>query len=184
MISTKQQDFVLRSPSLDDVPTTVELINASLLDRTGRVDRSTYSVEQMRTYWEQPDFDYSKNIRLAEDNGQIIGYCGVFSTSPGREYEITACTDPTQRGRGIGTSLMQWAESRIIEKHSLASSGEQVLVHCNNLNKNVAGTQLLLDLGYQRARSFYEMKIEMTDMPAPPVWPAGITVRKHDCQPG
>jgi mycothiol synthase len=174
MKPTEQPDFILRSPTLDDIPATVKLLNACWIDRIGRAQ---YTIDHLREFWTQPEVDYRQNIRLAVDQAQIIGYCGVVSTGPDGHYDLMACTHPTRRGQGIGTALMQWAEARIAEHRSLIPADRAAVIRCRNFSTNVAGTQLLLDLGYQSVRRFYEMKIDMSSAPPPPVWPTGITVR-------
>lgn len=104
MKPTEQPDFILRSPTLDDIPATVELLNACWIDRIGRAQ---YTIDHLREFWTQPEVDYRQNIRLAVDQAQIIGYCGMVSTGPDGHYDLMACTHPTRRGQGIGTALMQ-----------------------------------------------------------------------------
>ena len=174
MNSTTLLNFIIRSPTLADLSATVELLNTCWIERIGG---GQDTVDQLRAFWTQPEVDYQQNIRLAVDQAQVIGYCGVVSTGSDGHYEVIACTHPTRRGQGIGTALMQWAEARIAEHRSLISADGAVIIRCRHFRTDVAGTQLLLDLGYQSVRRFYEMKIQMSSAPPPPVWPTGITVR-------
>ncbi len=174
MTSTKQRGFILRPPTLDDVQATVDMLNASSLDTLGTL---SHSVDFMRQQWERPDSTHEKNIRLAVDDGQVVGYCSVGSSAPYVQNFLTPRTHPAQRGRGIGTALTRWGEKRAAENLPLASPNARVTAVCINFSTNPAGAQVILDLGYHHIRSYFEMKIELESAPPPPVLPAGITVR-------
>ena len=66
----EQQDFMLRSPTLEDMPAVVEMLNACWSDTVGS---HPFDMEEMRVDWASPGFDYTQDIRLAMDGDQIAG---------------------------------------------------------------------------------------------------------------
>jgi len=173
MSATKPTDFTLRPPTLDDLPAIVELINRCSMATIGE---ASLSVEQLRGHWEEPDFAYSKQVCLAIEGAQIVGYCAISLAGTSGNYDLMINTHRTA-DRDVGMRLMQWAETYVIGKPPLAPPNRQVKIHSNNYRTDGVGRQLLLDRGYKRIRSFYEMKIEMISAPLAPVWPVGILVR-------
>lgn len=174
MTSATQPTFTLRPPTLDDIPAIVAMLNACWLDTIGT---PSFSEEAMSAQWTRPGFDPSKDIRLAVDDDQLVGYCTVFCSAPYVSNFLMPRTHPAHRDRGIGTALTQWGEGRVAEHLSLAPANARVTVGCSNFAPHTAGAQLLCDLGYELMRSGYEMKIEMTNPPLPAHWPTGITAR-------
>lgn len=174
MTSTLQPSFSLRPPTLDDVPAAVAMLNACWQDTVGT---PSFSEDMLRINWAEPSFDYTRDVCLAVDSDQVVGYCVVHCAAPYVSNFLMPRTHPAQRGRGIGTALTQWGEARVAEHLNLAPPTARVTVGCSNFGTHTAGAQLLLDLDYQHVRSGYEMKIELADAPPTPCWPAGITVR-------
>lgn len=176
MTTAKPLDFLLRPSTLEDLPAIVAMLNACWLETLGT---PSFSEEVMRMNWQRPGFDFTQDVRLAVDDGQVVGYCGVSCTAPYVSNGLAAHTHPAQRGRGIGAALTRWGEARIAASLPLAPPHARVTIVCSNFGAHTAGAALLLDLGYRHIRSGYEMKIEMAgpDAPAPPHWPAGVTVR-------
>jgi GNAT superfamily N-acetyltransferase len=178
MTALKRHPFLLRPPALDDLPAVVELLNACLLDTIGT---PSASVEVMRMNWQQPGFDYTRDVRLAVEGSQMVGFCLVSCSPPYVSNGIYAQTHPAHRDHGVGAALTKWGEERIAENIPLAPPNARVTANCSNFGTHTAGAALLLDLGYRRIRSGYEMKIEMAGPegapPPPAAWPAGVTVR-------
>jgi mycothiol synthase len=174
MDSIEQQRFILRSPTLDDIPAAVAMLNANALDVAGT---QPFTAERLRGEWEEPGFDYSADVCLAWVDNQVAGYGAFFSRAPYVRSFLLARTHPDHYGQGIGTALTRWGEARGAAKLHMAPPAARVTVGCNNFVAHKAGAELLLDLHYQHVRTFYEMKIEMASAPPEPVWPAGISVR-------
>jgi len=175
LTNEKTYDFVLRPPTLEDIPATVAMLNECWLESVGT---TSFTNEQLHAIWHLPDFDFPHNVRLAVDSdGQILGYCIIFCRAPFLNNYLMPRTHPAYRNRGIGTALTAWGEARSNENLALAPPDARVIVGCSNFGTHVAGAQLLVDRGYHLVRSGYEMKIEMASAPPAPQWPANITVR-------
>ena len=170
----EQQDFMLRSPTLEDMPAVVEMLNACWSDTVGS---RPFDMEEMRVDWASPGFDYTQDIRLAMDGDQVVGHVSVWSRAPYVRNFVFARTHPAHRGRGIGAALTRWGESRVAENIPLAPPNARVTIGCDNFSTHAAGAELLRELGYEHIRSGYEMKIEMASPPPTPRLPEGITIR-------
>jgi [ribosomal protein S18]-alanine N-acetyltransferase len=57
--------------------------------------------------------DTSKEIYVAESDARVVGFTIINMKGPFIGYIQTVCVAAEQRGRGIGTKLIEWAEARI-----------------------------------------------------------------------
>lgn len=110
--------FTLQPPTLDDIPAIVAMLNACWLDTLGV---PAFSAGALRAQWEGPGFDPSQDIRLAVDEHGIVGYCAVYCSPPYVSNALLPHPHPAHRGRGSGTALTQWGESRVGENSDAAS---------------------------------------------------------------
>ncbi|MBX2999043.1 MAG: GNAT family N-acetyltransferase [Caldilineaceae bacterium] len=173
-ISTIASNFILRPPTWDDLPAVIEMLNLCTQEMLGT---QPFSEAMMRSDWTEPGFDVGQDCRLAVDGGAVVGYCAVYSSIPYVRCFLYTRTHPAHLGRGIGAALTGWGEERMAEKIPLAPPTARITVGTSNYHTHEPGAQLLRGLGYSCTRSSYEMMIEMTSAPPPPVWPEGITVR-------
>lgn len=167
--------YTLRAPTLDDVPAVVAILNASSLDTFGAPQ---FSEEEFRADWQEPGFNLATDSRVVTaPDGQIAGMADILFRPPYVRNFIWGRVHPDHRGLGIGTALNQWAEARVWQRIPEAPSDARVTVGCQNGSTHRAADELLKNRGYAHVRSFYSMKIEMENVPPPPAWPDGITVR-------
>lgn len=167
--------YTLHAPTLDDVPATVAMQNASSLDTFGTIQ---FTEEEFLADWQEPFFNLATDGRLVTaPNGQVVGSTDVIFRPPYVRNFIWGRVHPNFRGQGIGTVLTQWAEERIVERIPEAPADARITAGASNSNTDRAAAEMLANLGYDHARSFYSMKTEMTEAPPLPLWPAGITIR-------
>src|SRR5688572_30328384 len=102
--------FALRPATADDIPSIARVVNAGSLDVLGTaralVDPSG-------------DLRLARSVRttaektVAVDNaGQVVGFLYLMAAAPYVVIEIEGAVHPECRGYGIGTMLMDWAETR------------------------------------------------------------------------
>ena len=103
------------------------------------------------------------------DDGHLVGL-GTLRAR-GDHYEADNFVHPDFAGRGIGSFLLDWAEQRARE------DGVGVL-RVATLGRDVHALELFRRRGFRYVRSFYRMLVDLTDPPAPPVWPPGFTVAR------
>jgi [ribosomal protein S18]-alanine N-acetyltransferase len=60
--------------------------------------------------------DRSKEIYVAESDARVVGFVIINMQGAFIGYIQTVCVAADQRGRGIGTKLIEWAEARIFRE--------------------------------------------------------------------
>ena len=167
--------FVLRPPTMADVPGVVALLNANWRKLQGP---EPFTEEEVRGDWSEPGFDLATEARLITTSaGQIVAHIDFVCRTPFVRGMVWARTHPDYGDLGFGTRLTRWGEEAVRAKMGAAPDDARLTIECSNLAQDQAAADLLLGLGYLHSRSFYSMKIEMEAPPPAPVWPAGITVR-------
>jgi mycothiol synthase len=84
---------------------------------------------------------------------------------------------PAFRGQGIGTALMDWAETRAQIALDRAPAGTRVVLEASANSAHKSAIQLLQERGYGAVHRRLSMARELEgDLPAP-AWPAGMSVR-------
>jgi mycothiol synthase len=120
----------------------------------------------VRTEWSRPEFDFTRDARVVEIDGQLAGY-GVID-----HYGAAAFVHPAHEGRGIGTALLGFCEAR---ERELGRP-----VHRQRVTGgNAGGVRLLTAAGYRRARTYSRMS---RPLPGPPAVdpPPGVAIRVLD----
>lgn len=84
--------------------------------------------------------DTSKEIYVAESDAQVVGFVIINMQGAFIGYIQTVCVVAQQRGRGIGTKLIEWAEARIFR------DSPNVFICVSSFNQNAR--RLYEQLGY------------------------------------
>lgn len=167
--------YILRPPTLADVPATAALLNANSLAFVGT---PSFTEEELAADWQEPGFSLTTDSRVvATSDGQIAGMIDSFCRPPYVRYNSWGRVHPAHFGLGVGTVLTEWAEGRARQRMAAAPPDARVTVRCQNSANDQAAASLLKQLGYQHVRSTYTMQIELTEPPPAPVWPTGVTLR-------
>lgn len=172
--SDGDRPYTLRPPVDDDLPGVFELVSASDIREFGEPDSS---LEEFTADWK--GVDLARNARIAvEDGGRIVGYatCGGEGMFSGIDTE--GYVHPEREGDGIGTALIRWTEERAADFVSLAPDGARVAIQNPTNVYNAEATELLAGLGYDLARQFWRMRIDLPGAPLVSTPPDGITFRQ------
>src|SRR2546423_879583 len=104
----------LRPPTEDEIPQVAELYNA--------VSRTLYGIDvaserALRTWFNAPTTDVARNLRVADEDGTVIGYADVDP----RSSEPTRCwAEEIVRRTGdfepVAAALLDWVEQRAAEE--------------------------------------------------------------------
>ena len=133
-------------------------------------------VESLRA---MPEPAREERTILAEIDGRAVGYNRIFDW-PERDgthvWLTVGWVLPEWRGRGLGTALLHWTESRI---HELAAARPGRWEFAANAGgTEIEATTLLRDNGYTPGYTVLEMGLDWEDFASPAVaLPASIEVR-------
>jgi mycothiol synthase len=150
-----------RAPTPGDLDDIVAVVAASEEASHGVVDVTR---EDIRSDWERPSFDLSNDAVVVTDDGRIVAYAEVFS---GRGW---VHVHPQHRGRGIGSALLRWTESRARELGS-DKIGQTIP------DTNPAAVELLSSNGYSVRWETWVFQKELDTGSAEPELPEEITLR-------
>ncbi|HNA87980.1 MAG TPA: GNAT family N-acetyltransferase [Anaerolineales bacterium] len=171
------EGFTVRGATLADANVAVEMFNIWMQRMVGQDDLSNPNI--LREDWESPKFDPERDIRLVfSPAGQLVGYIEVWTNStPPVHPWIWGRVHPDFGGLGIGTSLMEWAEQHALRVLPDLPADLRFAPRTGSLRVAESSKKLLEDRGFNRIRSFYEMRIEMNEAPPSPTWSEGITLK-------
>ena len=154
-----------RAPVPADAPAVLAVIAARDRADLGETD---ITLNELDDEWAGSDVDLERDARVVEvENGRIAAYAVV------RRPGTFAVVGPGDEGGGIGSRLLEWAESRDRERgrdvHRQWVAGS-----------NATARELLTRAGYVHARSYWRMVRSLKDAPDPPDPPAGFALRAVD----
>jgi mycothiol synthase len=175
-------DFVTRPPIREDAQAIANLIALHDMTVLGAV---TFELSELLGDWEAPQFDLTKDARMVvAPDGSIVGYETVFRVFPNGLIKTDGYVHPAYVGQGIGTHLLNWAESRAREHMPEFDPALSVSLQAGFLSTDTLAHPLFESLGYRIVRHYWNMEIDLAEMPAAPVWPDEIFVRlfepEHD----
>ena len=158
----KWAEVRVRAPDTGDAPAVLDLIVARDIADLGRPD---YTLEDVRADWAAPGVDPALDAWLVEDGDGPLGYALLDDRGA-----ALVTVPPASEGRGVGTALREAAEARAIDR------GE-ALVRQYVPTTNEAARTHLLDAGYWPAFSYFRMRMDLAEVPAPP---SEVPVRAFD----
>jgi mycothiol synthase len=175
------EGFTVRPAEMDDAVAVTGVFNACSRQAMGIED---FSVEEFRSDWELPGFELASDTRVVISlAGELVAYGDVWGSSQTFvRFTSWVRVRPDFKGRGIGTYLNAWVESRAQQDIGHAPEGARVVL-MNWVPAADRDARALLEvLGMASVAHSWEMAIDLVGEPARPKWPGGITV--HTREPG
>ncbi|NDJ52251.1 MAG: GNAT family N-acetyltransferase [Chloroflexi bacterium] len=164
-----------RPTILDDVPQVVALLNLRSQEVMG-VDE--HDEDDLRNDWTEPSWSLEENSRVVfAPDDTLVGFVEFYATAPYVRMSTWGAVHPEHRGRGIGSYSMEWSHAKAFETMKQAEPHLRIIFESWNYAEHKPTSDLLKDNGFQLARSFYDMLIEMEAEPPKPSWPEGISIR-------
>lgn len=170
-ISELPGGFSVREAVLADATAVADLANLCDIAVTGLAE---FSVAELLTEWEAPDFDLSLSRIVTTEEGNVVGYADLYYPNiPVRNY-LWCKVHPEYRSKGIGTFLLKWGEATTqkVSKAAPAESSPEMLTSCHE--KEADAVALFKENGLALERRYYTMQIELDEEPPQPVWPENI----------
>jgi mycothiol synthase len=161
----------------DDYPHFARIITACA---KGEGDDRVETPEEIASgYDHMQRCDPERDLLVAEVDGLPVGYSRVFwddEPNGPRVYKQVCFLDPQYGGRGIGTELFAWNQSRLREIAAEHDASEKLLEGWVN-DRNAAATALFRDAGYEPITYMAEMvRPSVDDLPDHPL-PDGLEIR-------
>ena len=117
---------------------------------------------------------------IASINESIVGYSRVVwwtETDGMWVYLTVGWVVPAWRGQGIGTAMLNWAETRIQELAAIHRTQGQWEYASNATNTEIEATDLLRANGYYAAYTVLDMELTDFSLAPEPRLPAGLELR-------
>jgi mycothiol synthase len=145
-------------------------------------DRAVYggtdwTEAELREEWEEIDLE--RDAWLAELDGRLAGVMHLCERR-GATFISDGYVHPELRGRGVGSTLLDLAEARALERVGEAPPEARIALHNAHLVGDEAAPGLLTAKGFSPVRTFFRMVADLEHVDLNPVWPEGIDVRPLD----
>ncbi|MBK6432077.1 GNAT family N-acetyltransferase [Candidatus Amarolinea dominans] len=175
-------EFQLRPVQPSDFQAVLDLIIAFDVAVLGVPDTTE---DDLRTNWQQPRFNPATDAWVATlADGRLVGYGEVWLREPHSRldsdmYVHPALDEPEQQA--VGLALFDRAQARVAGHVAAAPPGAAIKLRQGIVHGEEPFMQRLLETnGFEVVRHFWRMEIGLTAPPAPPAWPANITLRPFD----
>lgn len=128
--------------------------------------------------WSDIDLSRAGMIAIAADGD--VAAAGYFFHHGDATFAVYAYVHPLHRGRGLGASLVRWAERSARTYPLPAPTDAPIIVRHYPALPDASAQQLLSEQGYASERGFYVMEVALDKEPLLPEWPEGVSVRTFD----
>jgi mycothiol synthase len=156
-----------------DAPAALVLLNAYDEVVLGMVETT---LEDIEVEWAEQDFDLARDSWLVEtEDGAAAGLATVH-IGEDDPVEFDAYVHPEHWRRGIGALLVGLMEARAVE-HAGGQGRGEVRVRNAVPTADERANELMRGRGYEHARHFWWMVIDLDERPPAPTWPEGMTMR-------
>jgi GNAT superfamily N-acetyltransferase len=178
-MSTLPHGYRERPWRLDDAEAIAALMNAYSMRIWGRDEIEPAA---LAAQMQLPGLDLEADTRLIiapDDRIAAVGFV-IDLADPHVQVHSAAMVRHDDQGRGLGTRLLDWIESRAGRAVAKAPAGARVSVMQTVDDRDTAACRFLEDRGYGVVRHFWRMTIDLGEDLAAPVWPEGVTVSDFD----
>jgi len=169
--------YSVRPPTEGDIP---EIIALMLAYEQAFAPEGAFSFapEDILSDWQGLDLSREAWVVLAPD-GALVGYEFVSQEAVG-VIGMDGYVHPQQMGRGIGSMLVELAETRATELLTSVPLGVRVVLHAGVMPEDTIACQMFTERGYDHVRAYWRMRIDMAEQPPAAHWPDGITLRTFE----
>jgi mycothiol synthase len=149
-----------REARSEDAAAVAELCNA--FERAFSDEPELTSAEDILRWWRQECEPW-----LVYDEGALVGV--AYLRHRGERWDGDGYVHPDAFGRGVGTAIAEWIETRA-RAHGSPETRIAVLA------QDERAACIVRARGFAPVRTFLRMMIELDEEPAPPRWPEGYAV--------
>jgi GNAT superfamily N-acetyltransferase len=146
------------------------LLNARDRFDFGEAEPIGFTGAELREWWRVDEASLERDAWIAVRDGELVAYVRARRERDLANLEDESCVRPDVRGQGLGSQLLDLAETWSRER-SLKR------LHAHVVNED--GRRLLEDRGHELVRYFWRMEIELAEPPAEPQPPDGFAIRGY-----
>ncbi|HEU0026459.1 MAG TPA: GNAT family N-acetyltransferase [Ktedonobacterales bacterium] len=168
--------FTIRPARHEDIREIIALVDA--MDTSFGHVAMTLEREDFENDWRNLNLE-TDTWALEAPHGALAAYATLSDEGQG-QLVADGYVHPEWRGRGLGAMLLRLTEARARELITAAPAGARVTLLNSVLAEDEAARALLEGMGYSLTRVFWRMRLEMTEPPPAPQWPAGVRVRAFE----
>jgi mycothiol synthase len=166
-------NVIVRAPTLDDAHRVAELIAERDRADFAEVDSISFTGDELREWWRLDEALLETDAWIVLDGGDVVAYARARDERDLAYLEDDSCVHPKARGSGLGSKLLDLAESWARDR-DLA----RMQVHLVTED----GRRLAEERGHELVRYHWRMEIDLADEPPGPAQPKDLTIR--DYRPG
>ena len=126
-----------------------------------------------------PTMDFARGSMAVYDGAAMIGHCVLmFREVPGDVHHMYqwGAVRPAYRGLGVGARLLEWSQEAAIGLHTGLFPGLPLALDGSCQARNTDAMTLFAAQGFEQARWFHRMTMELTaDLPRP-ADPPGVSI--------
>jgi mycothiol synthase len=173
------EGWILRRPTLDDLPAILAMVHASDIAAVGEAD---FTPDEVREALTDPGTDMNRDSWVAfDETGTLVGWTYPHNANGGDRDFIEVYVWP-ERGRPAQRPLLDLIMQRVAERGAeLGYETYRVRAGAVPIEKDY--TDLLTEAGFVFNRQHCRMRMSLDGIaPTPPEPPAGVTIRelRHD----
>jgi mycothiol synthase len=174
-----QTDINIRSFRWEDLPALTDLMN--LCAEHDQLD-GRYTLEEVEHDWHQPEYDPETECFVVHDQDNTLVAFGLTETPFERNRAFgTLIVHPDHRRSHIGEQLLVMTDQRFLDAVKDEVPEETpIFVQRWNSSQVEHYRDIYLQYGYQEARRFYHMQIDLDTPLEPPTMPEGLKLRPFD----
>jgi ribosomal protein S18 acetylase RimI-like enzyme len=162
--------FTIRAPRADEALAVADLCRARGLADFGEAD---WSLDDTLADWERLGFDLERDARVVvAPHGRLAAYAEVHKRPNFVQIGENVGLHPVFRGQGLETGFIELVES-------LAAQHDPLPIRWMS---EVGRGRALAERGYVPRRFLWQMRIDLTEEPAPPNWPQGYSARLMEAE--
>ncbi len=155
-------DFAWRAITERDVPDWARLLNE--IEQTAGTQEFV-GADDLLDDLRDPDVDPERGTIAAFSQGSMIAWSGLRASAVagGRhEMHLLGGVHPGQRGQGLGTRLLAWAEQVAPVLHRDRRAGGQLVLVAHYQAGQDDAMSLFAGASYRQARWFHSMSLDLT----------------------
>jgi GNAT superfamily N-acetyltransferase len=167
--------FTARPAVMSDIDNFYELVKVRLHEQFGLCNLTQ---QELLTQWQTPGFELERDtILISAPSGALVGFglCSEVKEMPVRP-NLWAYIHPDWRRQGVGTAIIEWAESRAKENLSKIPADSRLALTTNVYDADTSAKELVESKGFTTKNGRVNMIIEFDTMPQNPELPEGIQI--------